>query len=425
MIQFKQIKQLPQLGTMRSIFEKLKRDRSFLFFRFCGFVLYSSPLGWWHRRTFAPSKLKRVLINMARPGMGMGDQVQVTSLVTALHNVSPEVQIFILISGARCPDIVSLFPVNVEIIQMPTYFYFYGHRKWLFYVWKHLRPKRFDLVINQYMECWLSVFYVSIFSRSRWVISYASHLGRKEILPNNIGTMILRERPQDEFPFLYNKELAKYLQYHGMWRTSLKIDRNTLKDAEKTLTKLGINSNDLILGIHPGCTSSHLFRRWPVDNFIATAKRFVSEYKGKVLVFGGPDEELEVFNIQRQISDVQVGAITGHIKEVTALINRCDIFLSNDSGFMHISQAVKVPTVAIYGPTNPEKFDTLYTYNYFIRLRGDVSCKPCLGTTRVKECGNNTPICITAVSSEQAYNALKKLLIESTFGRRENVCYSV
>lgn len=408
---------------MKNIFKKVEKPGPFLLFQLYGYLLHSSPFGWWRHRTFAPSKLRKVLINMSRPSIGIGDLIQVTPLIQALSKVSPEVEISMLVSGARCPEIVSLFPAQVELISMPANFYFYGHRQWLSFVWKHLRLKRFDLIIHQYMEHWLSVFYVSIFSGSRWIISYSNHLGRTEILPNNIGTIILRKSPPDEIPFLYNDELAECLQYSGSWKTSLKVDGDINQNAEKILSKFGINPNELILGIHPGCTLSHLFRRWPADNFIATAKQFCDEFNGKVIVFGGPDEEAEVLRIRRQLHDVNAGIATGHIKEVSALIKCCSIFLTNDSGFMHISQAVGVPTVAIYGPTKPEKFDNLYTNSHFVRLRGNIPCEPCLGTKRVKECGSNVPKCITTVTVEQAYAVLKGLLINAGFMKGENVCY--
>ncbi len=408
---------------MKNIFKKVEKPGLFLLFQLYGYLLHSSTFGWWRHRTFAPSKLQKVLINMSRPSIGMGDLIQATPLIQALCKVSPEVQISMLVSGARCPEIVSLFPAQVEIIPMPANFYFYGHRQWLSFVWKRLRPKHFDLIIHQYMEHWLSVSYVSIFSKSRWVISYANHVGREAVIPNKIGTFLLRKSPPDELPFVYNEELAECFQYSGSWKTSLKVEGNTLRNSEKMLSNFGITYNDLILGIHPGCTLSHLFRRWPADNFIATAKQFCDEFNGKIIVFGGPDEEAEVLKIQCQLHEVNAGIATGHIKEVSALIKRCSIFLTNDSGFMHISQAVGVPTVAIYGPTKPEKFDNLYANGNFIRLRGNVSCEPCLGSKRAKECGNNVPKCITGVTVEQAYAALKSLLINAGFVKRENVCY--
>ncbi len=409
---------------MKNIFKRVERPVSFLLLQLCGYLLHSSPFGWWRRRTFAPDKLQKVLINMSRPGMGMGDLIQVTPLIRALCNASPGVQISLLVSGVRCPDIVSLFPAQVEIISMPANFYFYGHRQWLSFVLKHIRSKQFDLIIHQYMEHWLSVSCISIFGGGRWIISYSKHLGRKEILPNNIGTMILRKSPPDEVPFLYNDELADCLQYREPWKTVLKVNGDAEQNAEKILSKFGIDPDDLILGLHPGCTLSHLFRRWPADNFIAAAKQFRDEFKGKIIVFGGPDEEAEALKIQHRLSGT-AGLATGHIKEVSALIKRCSVFLTNDSGFMHISQAVGIPAVAIFGPTRPEKFDSLYSNGNFIRLRGNISCEPCLGTQRVKECGSDIPSCITSVSVDQAYAALKSLLINTGFMKRKDVCHSL
>lgn len=388
--------------------KKLEKSRLSLLLQLCGYLLYSSPFA--RRRAFDPGKVQKVLINLSRPSIGMGDLIQVTPLVEALYSISPNVQIFLLISGAQYSDIVSLFPVKVKIIRMPADYYFYGHRQWLSFVLKCIRPEQFDLVIHQYLEHWLSVSCISLFSGSRRTISYSSHLGREEPLPNNMGTTVLRKSPQDEVPFLYNEELAECLQYGGPWKTSLIVDQDAQRDAEKVLSHFGINSNDMILGIHPGCSMSQSFRRWPADKFVETAKRFCKEFNGKVLVFGGPEEEAEMPDIKRRLKD-KVHFITGcDIKRVSSLIKRCSIFLTNDSGLMHISLAAGVPTVAVYGPTRPEKFDGLYNDEKFVRLRGNVSCPPCLGTRQVKRCGSDVPDCIMAVPVDEVYDTLKNLI---------------
>ena len=68
-----------------------------------------------------------------------------------------------------------------------------------------------------------------------------------------------------------------------------------------------------------------------------------------------------------------------NLREAIYLISQCSLFISNDSGLMHIAGALNVPTVAIFGSTNP--VTTSPVGNKSVIVRHEVSCSPCLKKT--------------------------------------------
>jgi heptosyltransferase-2 len=117
-----------------------------------------------------------------------------------------------------------------------------------------------------------------------------------------------------------------------------------------------------------------------------------------VAIFGSPDELDVCSAVQKQIEPAGVpcrnfaGATS--IAEFVELAAACDVFLTNDSGPMHIASALGVPTVAIFGATDDQA--TGPTGSHSRVVREPVECSPCL----LREC----PIdhrCMTRVSAEQ------------------------
>ncbi|MBI3592333.1 MAG: lipopolysaccharide heptosyltransferase II, partial [Nitrospirae bacterium] len=161
-----------------------------------------------------------------------------------------------------------------------------------------------------------------------------------------------------------------------------------------------------ILGINPGATYGSA-KRWFPERFAEVANRFIKDTGGSVAVFGGKGETDIAREIDRLIPDKKLflaGATS--LRELIALISECDVFVTNDSGPMHIAYAVGTPTVAIFGSTSPELTGPAGSGN--IVIKKDFSCSPCFERT----CKNKGLRCMDAVTSDDVYDAIKKLLPE-------------
>jgi heptosyltransferase-2 len=98
------------------------------------------------------------------------------------------------------------------------------------------------------------------------------------------------------------------------------------------------------------------------------------------------------------------------LREAIYLISQCRLFLSNDSGLMHIAGALNIPTIALFGSTNP--VTTAPAGNQSVIVRREVSCSPCL-----KETCPTDFRCMKLISVEDVLTAAQKLLKD---GRSKN-----
>jgi len=128
-------------------------------------------------------------------------------------------------------------------------------------------------------------------------------------------------------------------------------------------------------GSNPGMTLSA--KRWPPQRFAALADRLIEERGAQVLLVGGPDDgpiAAAIKDGMRQEPCDLTGQLT--FGQLGALLERCDLFIGNDTGAMHLAVAVGAPVVAIFGPSDPRTYGP-YGENS-VALWHDVGCNPCL-----------------------------------------------
>lgn len=139
-----------------------------------------------------------------------------------------------------------------------------------------------------------------------------------------------------------------------------------------------IGDSDIIIGFHPGSATlkNHKQRRWEPDKFTELGKRLIEEKNAKILIFGGPEEiELKKVIKENINSDNSIIVETDNLAESTAIMARCNAFVTNDSSLMHVASALKLKVVAILGPTNPHYIHPWKTDHNIVRLNLD--CSPC------------------------------------------------
>ncbi len=157
-----------------------------------------------------------------------------------------------------------------------------------------------------------------------------------------------------------------------------------------------------IFGINPGAAYGGA-KRWRPDRFGAVADRLVSEFGGRAVIVGGQkdrDIEAEVASSMKTGPIRATGATT--IRHLISLISRCTLFITNDSGPMHIAAALSVPIVAIFGPTNP---DTTSPMGRAAVVWHEFDCSRCL----LRSC----PIdhrCMESITSGEVYEAAGEML---------------
>jgi lipopolysaccharide heptosyltransferase II len=167
----------------------------------------------------------------------------------------------------------------------------------------------------------------------------------------------------------------------------------------------GIDDNDFV-GMH---CHSLAFKRWPVRHFAAVADWLVEEFQIKIILLGGPEETEVGARLLGQVKRPEeiinlVGKTT--LKEAAALVQMCSLFVSDDSGLMHVAAALGTPVVGIFGCTDPGKNAPLSPAGTARVVRLNLSCSPCYRIDREPECSERT--CLLDLDPKRAIAAIKE-----------------
>ncbi|HEX9078194.1 MAG TPA: lipopolysaccharide heptosyltransferase II [Desulfuromonadaceae bacterium] len=168
--------------------------------------------------------------------------------------------------------------------------------------------------------------------------------------------------------------------------------------AAALLAARGIGADSFVLGINPGATFGSA-KRWYPERFARVAQRLAAEWQARVVIFGGPGETAIAAEIERNLAGACLNlAGTTSVRDLMALIRRCDFFVTNDSGPMHIAAAFGVPLVAIFGST--DHTGTAPCGDRAVVVRKEIACAPC----KLRECPSDHR-CMAAVTADDVADA--------------------
>ncbi len=148
------------------------------------------------------------------------------------------------------------------------------------------------------------------------------------------------------------------------------IDSNIRKIIDDRLPQY----EGLTIGFHPGCSPSASFKRWLPANYAALGDCLVETHGCRIIIVGGVDEREDVNQLYDAMRNKPINFCgTCTLEETAAVIKRCDCFISNDSGIMHLATAVNVRTFAIFGPKDERHIGPYGPIHTVIRNGKDVS----------------------------------------------------
>jgi heptosyltransferase-2 len=183
----------------------------------------------------------------------------------------------------------------------------------------------------------------------------------------------------------------------------LKLKQEVIERGLALLDVLGIENNELLIGVHPGASYGET-KKWFPERF-ARVMELLQKPGRRFVLLGGPGEEPLAERISPIMASPPINTIgKTTVAEALALVSRCDLFLGNDSGLMHAAAALGVPQVALFGSTDPEKTAPLNDKAVVIHPEG-VSCSPCFKS----KCPENLE-CMEAITVDEVYLAAEKLL---------------
>ncbi len=154
-----------------------------------------------------------------------------------------------------------------------------------------------------------------------------------------------------------------------------------------------------VVGIAPGATYGSA-KMWRPERFAELANRLLRDSNLSVLFLGGAKEGEWIHSLTEKIPGAVSFAGKTNLQEAAALMQRCAVVLTNDSGPMHLAAAMKAPLVVLFGPTNYEATGPMGAHTL---IHKRVVCSPCL----LRHC----PIdhrCMEQITVDEVYEAIVK-----------------
>ena len=342
---------------------------------------------------------------------GIGDALMFTpSLVKLSEEISSaEIDVLVMYKGVK--DLYEKLPQ----ISKVRYFDFLNSSKLssLSYVLK-LRNK-YDATINIYPSNRREYNLISriIGAEKRLAIKYL----RKDFL--NFGFLNnTRLLENDNF---HNVEENFYLCEKLIGKKSdsipplqLNLRNDDIVFADDFFKINSISNSDIVIGFHPGCSilKNHEKRRWETAKFAELGRKLIHDYNAKILLFGGGEEVILKEVIFAKINSQNVYSVNAHsLSNSAAVMQMCNLFVTNDSSLMHIAAALKLNVVAIIGPTNK---NYIYPWKTNFKIASlDLDCAPCFYySPKPLTCSRNDLKfkCIKDLSVDLVYEKAKEFL---------------
>lgn len=172
--------------------------------------------------------------------------------------------------------------------------------------------------------------------------------------------------------------------------------------ARDILRQQGVPDGATVVGINPGAAYGSS-KCWLPERFCEVAKALIEGPSVYVVFFGDANGSALVKEICQKLPDRVINLAGGTtLRELVALIQLCDLFLTNDSGPMHIASALGTPLIALFGSTSSTKTGP---YNGGMVIEKGVECSPCY----LREC----PIdhkCMKEITTQEVVDQMRQML---------------
>lgn len=317
---------------------------------------------------------------------GIGDIVLSTIILDDLRKTFPSAEIHYL-TETFAKDALANNPFVAKVHTM--------HKtEFVFKVAHRLRKEKFDMIIDLWSNPRSAQIAFLTHAKHRVGFSYR---GRKYAY-NILGTSGKGEHHSAE----HNLELLKALDI-GV--TSKRVHFYTSSEDDtwaKQFIESNLPSNKKIIGIIP--SGGWPSKRCEASKWVEICNAIKQKFDATFLILWGPGDESDANFINNNLKEDAVIIPEIKIGKLSSLIKKCNLVIANDSGPMHISAALGVPTLGIFGPTNPKAHGP-YSPNSDYVIKEDLHCIIC----NKLECPYNHE-CMRELAVEEVIKKVQKLI---------------
>ena len=342
-------------------------------------------------RNISLIELRRILLIRLS---SLGDILLMTPLVNRLRAVCPQAEIDVLINS-QYRDLLRSHPGITRLLT-------FNSEQSLLHTVSGLRANHYDLALDLHRTPRSQLLLRAL--RARRKLTYNKRIIRRALL---VGLGLNTLRSMTPVPELYAAPLRRLGLQGQLGSPTMHLDPESTEAMEAHIARCMPDAfNRPLLAIAPG--ARWLTKRWPVERFAAVAQELAQERGAVVVILGGPDEArlASVLCDSLEVPAINVAG-TLSLMHSAALLSRCRLLISNDSGLMHMATGLRVPVVAIFGPTVQE-------FGFYpFQARAEVvseplSCRPC-STKGSLRCPRAHHACMQDISTARVLAAARTM----------------
>ena len=349
-----------------------------------------------------------LIINLTR----MGDLLQTTPLMAGFKEANPEVRITLLINSSfvgickGIPFIDELIVFDMHGFRDSLLNKEYGlieNHRFIEDLINRINGKEYDLAMNL-THSRISALMISLV-RAREKRGFTVDSEGHRIIKHPWLRYFFNVVPNRDYnPFhLVDMYLKSGGVQPGRKGLIYEVSGEDEKKSEELLRENGITGNELLIGIHLGASKSD--KTWHVSSFAKLADMITEEMGARILLFGSPSEadlgkEFEMIVKFRPVNFIG----KTDIGELSALLKKCSLLISNDTGPLHLATAVGTKVLDIF-TANVHFLETgPYGDGHFV-IQADLPCVPCAFNVRC-----NNMVCKDLIKPEIVFEVVKEVM---------------
>lgn len=325
-------------------------------------------------------------ILIIKPG-AIGDLLQITPVIRALHGKYPLARISLLVSSGVTASLFSYNPLVHETIIFDKR----GEHRSLFALFRlrqRLRQGRYDLVLNFQRSNLKAWFLASAAFPCRVLVYQKARNRTVHAVVNHLETLA---------------PLGIDLSEAGH-ELELRTGTEAKRFVDELFAEEGLAGVPLI-AINPG--ASHRVNRWSTERFASLADTLAERLRARVLIVGGGEDVGLASEIASRCASSPL-LLTGRtdLLQLGALLKRCQFLVTGDTGPMHIATAVGTKVIALFGAADPARTGPVGEGHIVLQVGGLV-CVPC----RSRSC-KHTPYleCMSLITVDEVMRAVERVL---------------
>lgn len=325
----------------------------------------------------------------------IGDIVLTTALLRCLRNTYPDAQIDFVVKK-QFADILKCVPFISRVIEVDSKLGFQGLKA----VRNQLRNEKYDVALDIHKN-WRSMFVCNTIGAKN-VFRFNKHVFRRWVLTTFHKDIYQEVRPV----YLRFIDTAKPIDVAPDGKYTELVVPNTIQQTvDAMFLEQGISLEKKIIALCPGASFSN--KQWQPEKFAELASRIKKELGMQIILLGGKKEADICETITKESGAVSFAGKFDLSQSIAAL-NRVCVTVANDTGMLHVSEALGKPVVGIYGPT-------AFQFGYFPILPqsrvvqiNDLPCRPCT-KMGMNHCSQKHFKCMNDIDVEMVFSAIKKM----------------